>query len=140
RYINSFLRMEHKHNNFYKITTNFKLPEITDDAKEEAIKDNTKDKNKGKSNSHQKSKDDANSEHDEVINKNLPCFPTTKGMRISSQFGNRDDPLNAGQNEFHWGLDISGGGVTHPLYAMEGGTVVANNLSETGGYMIYVKV
>lgn len=65
-------------------------------------------------------------------------YPTSRGLPITSPYGWRYSPIS-GELEFHAGIDISGNGEHHPVYAVQTGTVLVNQWSETGGWMVYIQ-
>lgn len=67
-----------------------------------------------------------------------PVFPTTEGLTVSSEYGMRFHPI---ENiwKFHYGIDIGGGGVTHPIYATQTGEVIYNDWTDWGGWGIRIK-
>lgn len=67
-----------------------------------------------------------------------PFFPTTPGLAFSSPWGWRISPVT-GSWEFHGSLDIAGGGVNHPLYATQSGTVIKNEYHNLWGWIIAIK-
>ena len=68
-----------------------------------------------------------------------PVFPTVKGLRITSKYGYRGDIGVPGASQYHWAIDIGGGGKTHPIYATQDGIVRRNNWSDGGGWGITIE-
>lgn len=67
-----------------------------------------------------------------------PAFPTTEGLPISSPYGWRYHPIT-GEYTFHAGIDISGEGVEHPIYATQSGVVIENTWNDVSGWRIRIK-
>lgn len=66
----------------------------------------------------------------------LPTFWPTESVRITSRFGERDNPFDGGRHELHKGLDI-GGGVGDPVYVAADGKVTdAGYNSARGNYIM----
>ena len=68
-----------------------------------------------------------------------PVWPTTKGLRISSKYGYRGDIGVPGASQYHWAIDIGGGGTTHPIYATQDGVVTHSGTYNSGGVYIIIK-
>ena len=66
-----------------------------------------------------------------------PAFPTTKGIPISSPYGWRIHPIS-GDRKFHAGTDFDGV-ANDPIYATQSGTVILNQWSNSGGWMVYIR-
>ncbi|MEK5162783.1 peptidoglycan DD-metalloendopeptidase family protein [Paenibacillus sp. FSL R5-0527] len=65
----------------------------------------------------------------------FPTFWPTESVRITSRYGERDNPFDGRGHELHKGLDI-GGGVGDPVYAAADGTVTdAGHNSARGNYI-----
>ena len=57
-----------------------------------------------------------------------------RGYRITSGYGNRDNPINQGNNERHRGIDmVKPEGKGAPIYAFVGGRVVWTGEAKVGG-------
>lgn len=67
-----------------------------------------------------------------------PFFPTTEGLPISSPYGWRYHPIT-GEYTFHAGIDISGEGVEHPIYATQTGVVIENTWNDISGWRVRIK-
>jgi len=67
-----------------------------------------------------------------------PFFPTTIGLEISSPYGWRTHPIS-GETSFHSGIDWSGGGINHPIYATQRGEIISNHWSNSGGWVVHIK-
>lgn len=72
------------------------------------------------------------------VKKEKPAWPTTKGLKITSGYGQRRAPT-AGATSWHAAIDIGGGGRTHPIYATQDGTVIKAGWINGGGNMIRIK-
>ena len=68
-----------------------------------------------------------------------PVFPTTKGLRISSEYGYRGDIGVPGASKYHWAIDIGGGGSNHPIYATQDGVITHSGTYNSGGVYIIIK-
>lgn len=67
-----------------------------------------------------------------------PVFPTTAGLEITTHYGWRTHPIT-GEQDFHAAIDIGGGGVNHPIYATQDGTIIDNYLQDGGGWCIRIQ-
>lgn len=67
-----------------------------------------------------------------------PFFPTTEGLNITSKYGWRDHPIT-GELDFHAAIDISGGGVNHPVYATQTGIVIENGFNSSMGNFLRIQ-
>ena len=65
-----------------------------------------------------------------------PFFPARDPSYISSEYGPR--VLN-GVPGFHYGMDIGGGGQTHPIWATQSGEVIYNGWTSWGGWGVRIK-
>ena len=63
-------------------------------------------------------------------------YPAPEHLPISSPYGWR---IIDGEREFHAGIDITGQGEHHPVYATMASEVIVNQWSDTGGWMIYLR-
>lgn len=67
-----------------------------------------------------------------------PHFPTSPDSVVTSPYGWRTHP--DGHQQFHTGTDFAhSSGTSQPIYATQTGTVILNQWSDSGGWMIYIK-
>ena len=67
-----------------------------------------------------------------------PAWPTTNGLPITSKYGWRINPIT-GEQQFHTGIDIGGGGVNHPIYATQTGIVVNKGFDNIRGHYVDIR-
>lgn len=134
---NKYVRIDKLLDNMYILQPNFELDKsLTNTIKNtnETIKEYNGDIEdiSHKGNNHVADKEDKEIDY--------PFFPTTKGLRISSKYGYRGNITGVpNASKFHKGIDISGGGKEHPIYATQRGKVYINQYSQSGGYMVFIK-
>lgn len=68
----------------------------------------------------------------------VPHFPTTEGLPITSGYGWRIHPITL-LPDFHAAIDISGGGVNHPIYATQSGVVIRNTWNDLSGWYVRIR-
>lgn len=67
-------------------------------------------------------------------------MPVPPGYRISSWFGDRDDPLDPGNTRTHSGMDFADA-VGTPIFAAENGEVIASmDSAQSGGFGEYIVI
>ena len=67
-------------------------------------------------------------------------MPVPPGYRISSWFGDRDDPLDPGNTRTHLGMDFADA-VGTPIFAAENGEVIASmGSAQSGGFGEYIVI
>lgn len=141
---NDFIVITKLYNNMYKIepNNNFKIGvgNIVEEFNERI--DELKEELKNEINQLKKEMDNQQENSDPEIPQEdlskLPAFPTSKGLKVTSKWGWRQNPTGSGQ-QFHGGTDWGGGGKTHPIYCVQDGSVTVSQWSNSGGWMVYIK-
>lgn len=67
----------------------------------------------------------------------IPAWPTLDTAEITSQFGNRIDPIS-GESQFHYGLDLASG-LDSPIYAVMGGIVIEAGYNNLAGNFVLIR-